>query len=250
MKTDRVNSGGKEVLLGHVNELSLPAQSCSEQCLCDACATWVSQGSYLCSITGPQVTACILPTTATKKKKSLCILGSCRPFRLFCIYGTWKKCSLFLPWAPYFPHWSLWTCYPAAPIIFSTQSPTSTLALLEDFPHWPYFLNILLFLWFSGTFPISRASCRRPYQADSKQSDLSPTWLCRTCISTALPSHFNSVASFRMLRQGLCTAWCEHGACSGVCRSHSQTGSAVSGGNCHQKQNVSATKPLLHKKWF
>lgn len=136
------------------------------------------------------------------------------------------------------------------PIIFSTQSPTSTLALLEDFPHWPYFLNILLFLWFSGTFPISRASCRRPYQADSKQSDLSPTWLCRTCISTSLPSYFNSVASFPMLRQGLCTAWCECGACPGVCRSHSQTGSAVSGGNCHQKQNVSATKPFLHKKWF
>lgn len=123
MKTDRVNSGGKEVLLGHVNELSRPAQSCSEPCLCDACATWVSQGSYLCSITGPQVTACILPTTATKKKKSLCILGSCRPFRLFCIYGTWKKCSLFLPWAPYFPHCSLWTCYPAAPYHFFHTIP-------------------------------------------------------------------------------------------------------------------------------
>lgn len=140
---------------------------------------------------------------------------------------------------------------PCCSLSFFPHNPQPQhLRYLKIFPHRPYFLNILLFLWFSGTFPISRASCRRPYQADSKQSDLSPTWLYRTCISTALPSHFNSVASFRMLRQGLCTAWCEHGACSGVCRSHSQTGSAVSGENCHQKQNVSVTKPFLHKKWF
>lgn len=133
IKPDRVNSGGKEVLLGHANERSFPAQSCCEQCLCDACATWVSQGSYLCSITGPQVTACILPPPPTKKYCAFWAVAGHLGYSV-CM-ALEKKCSLLLPWASYFPHWSLWTCYPAALYHFFFHNPQPQyLRYLKLFP--------------------------------------------------------------------------------------------------------------------
>lgn len=95
-KIDSLTFGGKDVLLGHVNEHSVPAQACSEQGICNDCAMWISRGSLFSFTTGPQITVCVL-------LKKLCskfwAVGGHLGYSV-CM-DSWKKVSLLLPWASY-----------------------------------------------------------------------------------------------------------------------------------------------------
>ena len=59
-KPDIMAFGGKDVLLGHVNKHSVPAQVCFEQCICNYSVTWLSQASLFSFTTSPQITVYIL----------------------------------------------------------------------------------------------------------------------------------------------------------------------------------------------
>lgn len=136
-----------------MNENSPPLHYSSKQCICDSSTLWVSQGSYLSPITATQITLCIL---LKKKKKGIVNFGNWRSFRLLCVYGTWIKGCLLLPWASYSAsHWSLWTVILLISIVFFPLNPQPwCLHYLNFFPTDSIFWTLyFIFCDFWGHFP-------------------------------------------------------------------------------------------------
>lgn len=99
-------------------------------------------------------------------------------------------------------------CYLAALYYFFHNPLTLMFAILKAFSYRPYFLNLLLFLWPSGTLACFGSVL---WKDDLIQSEIIPAWPYRTCVSTLISCLLNPAVSFPTVTEVLCAAMvCTH----------------------------------------